>query len=313
MKNYSSRATSPQKYRAKWSFSHLIIFEAVSVLNSIMIIVVSVLVLCHIYGKTRRSRADLMFLVLSISDIGVGLLSQTAVGIFSLCTSYISCGYSNGFLSVIVFYAFFPYTFSHILTTITAADRLFVITKQLLYENFVTKRRLKSIIAFALVSSIGCCAWTAYTFYARKFDQSDIIHLVINVIFPGIIIAAYVYILYFVYRRSNPMSQCKSSGNKDFNRLTRTIIFIFITQIICVVPYQILWFDEYMGNSLTELLDDWSFLLRNSSSFFNGIILLLNERRKTRRKRRQETETRKTETETSQRLAKRFERSTMKK
>ena len=109
------------------------------------------------------------------------------------------------------------------------------------------------------------------------------------------------------------MSQCKSSGNKDFNRLTKTIIFIFITQIICVVPYQILWFDQYMRNSLTELLDDWSFLLRNSSSFFNGIILLLNERRKTRRKRRQETETRKTETETSQRLAKRFERSTMKK
>ena len=108
---------------------------------------------------------------------------------------------------------------------------------------------LKDITAFALASSIGCCAWTAYTFYARKFDQSDIIHLVINVIFAGIIIAPYAYILYFDYRRSNPMWECKSSGNKYFNRLTKSIIFIFITQIISVVPYQILWFDEYMEDS----------------------------------------------------------------
>ena len=119
MKNHSSCTASLHKHRWKWSFSHLITFEAINVLNSIMIIVVNVLVLRHIYGKTRRSRADLMFLVLSIYDIGVGLLSQTAIGMFSWCTSYINCGCSNSFLSIIVFFAFFAYIFSHMLT----ADR----------------------------------------------------------------------------------------------------------------------------------------------------------------------------------------------
>ena len=31
---------------------------------------------------------------------------------------------------------------------------------------------------------------------------------------------------------------------------------------------------------LTELLDEWSFLLRNSPGFFNDVILLLSEGRK---------------------------------
>ena len=84
-----------------------------------------------------------MFLVLSISDMEMGLSSQTAIRMFSLCTRYISCGYSNDFLFVIVLFVFFPFTFSHILTTVTTGDRLFVITKQLLYEAFLIKRRLK--------------------------------------------------------------------------------------------------------------------------------------------------------------------------
>ena len=50
------------------------------------------------------------------------------------------------------------------------------------------------------------------------------------------------------------------------------------------MPYQILWFDEYMGNSLTKLVDDWSFLLRNSSIFLMVLFYFLVKKEKQRGK-----------------------------
>ena len=114
--------------------------EVSTVISSVLIVVTSVLVLHHIYRKVRRTRSEMLFVFLSISDIGVDLLSQTSVRIYPLFTnSVIECG-SSVFLKVIgFFFLFFPYTFSYIITTIIAIDRLLVVTKQHSYENVVPK------------------------------------------------------------------------------------------------------------------------------------------------------------------------------
>ena len=81
MKNHSNHTLNQD-----WSgLPGLVAFEVVTMLSSITIVVTSGLVLHHIYGKLRRSRTDLLFVVLSISDIGVGLMSQTFLGLWALC------------------------------------------------------------------------------------------------------------------------------------------------------------------------------------------------------------------------------------
>ena len=287
MKNHSNHTLNQD-----WSgLPGLVTFEVVTMLSSITIVVTSGLVLHHIYGKLRRSRTDLLFVVLSISDIGVGLMSQTFLGLWALC----NCSPVDCIDSVVLgiagfFFIFFPHMFSHTVTTIMAVDRLLIITKNQIYENLVTKRILKGIVAFSLALSVGFCTWFTYTKYhmVGSYILSHIINLAINVVSPVIIIAAYIYLLFFIRRQSNAMLHCKNTGSKDFKRLTKTIMFIFISQSICVVPYQYMLFTIYRRPSLENQWHYWSFLLRNNSSFINGLILLI--RRKAKKKTKLKTD-----------------------
>ena len=281
------------------SITYVVTFEVAVVLCAIAIIVSSALVLRHIYRKVRRSRADLLFIVLSISDIGVGSLSQTSLGIFGMAFLYIECngtdsGTSNSnaikFTYATVFFLLFPYTFSYVVTTIVALDTLFVVTKQHSYKNFITKRRLMYILVFFFATTIALCNWLVDVTLARDgINEAYITYTAFNIALSIIIIGAYIFILYFAYSHSQNASHCKSNGNRDFKRLTKTIMFIFASQVICSFPFQICW--SVPNISLPALIVPWLFILRNASSLFNGIILLLGERRKRKNKIRISKET----------------------
>lgn len=292
MKNHSNLTLRPYRHYI-WSVSHLVIFEVATAIISFMIIVTSGLVISLICGKAaKKSRVDLVFVVLSISDIGVGLFSQTSLGIIPLCSnSYINCGYSNVFSFLRDFFLLFPATFSHVVTAIIAADRLLVLTKQHNYENCFTKRILKCILAFSFILSIGFCCWFIRNWhhYTETYILSYIINLAVNIVLPVVTILAYVYILRFAHRSSKSMSHCMSSGNKIFKRLTKIILFILISQTACFLPYQFMLIVVYIRTTFPIPLVYWFVMLRNTSSFINGTILLLSERRKTKRKRNTET------------------------
>ena len=170
MKNHSNVTANP---KSGDSITLLVVFEVTTALSAITIIITSSLVLRHIYGKVRRSRADLLFIILSISDIGVGSLSQSVLGIIRICI-YKDC-LTTVVMTYLFFFLFFPYIFSFIVTTIVAIDRLFIVTKQHRYTNFITKRRLVYILTFLFVISIGHCIWLTYEFLARQTIQEDII------------------------------------------------------------------------------------------------------------------------------------------
>ena len=276
--------------------TYLVTFELTVVLGAIAIIASSALVLRHIYRKVRRSRADLLFIVLSISDIGVGSLSQLSLAIlgYGVAASCIEC---NGTVEVelvysFVFFLFFPYTFSYVVTTIVALDTLFVVTKQHSYKNFITKRRLMYILVFFFATTIALCLWLVSVMLARvrraRINEAGITYTAFNIALSIIIIGAYIFILCFAYSHSQNASHCKSNGNRDFKRLTKTMMFIFVSQVICIFPLQI-----YLASNipLPPLMIPWLFILRNASSLFNGIILLLGERRKRKNKIRISKET----------------------
>ena len=271
------------------SITYIVTFEVAVVLCAIAIIVSSALVLRHIYRKVRRSRADLLFIVLSISDIGVGSLSQTSLGINEMCRR-IHCHITSELRYSVIFLWFFPYTFSYTVTTIVALDTLFVVTKQHSYTNFITKRRLMYILVFFFATTIALCYWLVYVMSdkARPIEAS-ITYTVFNIALSITIIGAYIFILCFAYSHSKNASHCKSNGNRDFKRLTKTIMFIFVSQVICSFPFQICW--SVPNIPLKALIVPWVVILRNASSLFNGIILLLGERRKRKNKIRISKET----------------------
>ena len=133
-------------------------FETTVVVIAILIIVTSTLTVKDIYNKTNIITADSMFMLLSISDIGVGVLSMPALGIrapfFNLILEYHNHG-SRAPLIISYFFVDFPYTFSNILTAIIAIDRLSIITWDNCYIHIITEQRLKIIVAFLLAISVG--------------------------------------------------------------------------------------------------------------------------------------------------------------
>ena len=263
------------------SITHIVTFEVAVVLGAIAIIISSGLVLRHIYCKVRRSRVDLLFIVLSISDIGVGSLSQTSLGIYGML-SRIHCHITRELQYSVIFLLFFPYTFSYTVTTIVALDTLFVVTKQHSYTNFITKRRLMYILVFFFATTIGLCYWLVYLTVTRApFNEAYITYTAFNIALSIMIIGAYIFILCFAYSHSKTASHCKSNGNRDFKRLTKTIMFIFASQIICSFPFQT---GMLVPTELPLLLIAWIIILRNMSSLVNGIILLLSERRRRKKK-----------------------------
>ena len=262
-------------------------FETTVVVIAILIIVTSSLVIKNIYDKTNRTRADSMFMLLSISDIGVGVMSMTAQGIrylfmYRLFKYHI---HHDITLSIIYFFIDFPYLFSNILTAIIATDRLFITAWDNCYKTIITEKRLKIIVAFLLVITIGyLCLDTYYMSTEKCCDTQSLL----TGVFVGIltvsaiaVISAYTRILFIVRKSSKKVNlYSKPSNSKRDRRLFKAIFYIFICQVTCVIPYLILLYLALSNTSLPcDNIGPWLEILRNCQCFCNGFILLYNQKR----------------------------------
>ena len=267
-------------------------FETTVVVIAILIIVTSSLVVKNIYDKTNRTRADSMFILLSISDIGVGVLSMTALGVsyghFGKLLYFYYYHFSIVPLAITDFCYNFPYTFSSILTTVIAIDRLFFITWQTSYKHIITEMRLKRIVALLFVISIGAGCVSVY--YNLPDRCCDIVHI-IRWIWTGIMIVsltavifAYMRIIIFVRKGSKTMLVYEHSNSKSNRRLSTTIFLILICQVICLVPYIILHFLLVLGIFRPYVIaEPWVIMLRNCQCFCNGLIWLNNKKTNARK------------------------------
>ena len=274
-----------------WSVPHAVVFEVAIAITSALVIITSCLVLKYVYSKERRSRTDLLFAITSISDIGVGLLTLPFGGVNVACSTFIKCSVSVTYL--IDTFNFFP-LFSYLITTVIAIDRLLLITKHYKYKTIVTIVRLKIIVAFLFVLSIVFIFLVVYhlTYLERHFTIYRIVVLSIMVILPLAIVVAYTHILCYVYRRSNAISHCKVSGKNNNKKITKSIMFILISQVISILPIlslQLLSVLDIFCNFINDDLEllyivyHWFFIIENCQFFVNGIILLISQRENTRK------------------------------
>ena len=274
-----------------WSVLHAVMFEAAITIVSALIILTSCWVLKYIYFKKSRSRTDLLFVITSITDIGVGLLRLPLSGVDVACKAFIKCSDLIRYFEFA--FLFFP-IFSYLITTVIAIDRLLLITKHYKYKTIVTTARLKIIVAFFFVSSIGFSFFEIYyvSYLERHFAIFRIVILSIMVLLPLTIVVAYTYILCYVYRRSNGISHCKVNGKNNNKKITKSIMFILTSQVISILPslfIQVLFtlgiFTEFVHTNLAlfYFLSCWFEIVQSCQFFANGMILLVNQRENTKK------------------------------
>ena len=276
-----------------WSVPHVVVFEVAIGITSVLVIITSCWVLKYIYLKERRSRTDLLFAITSITDIGVGVLRVPFGGIYVACKTFVKCRACTSIPYLMNAFDFFT-LFSYLITTVTAIDRLLLITKNCKYKTIVTTERLKIIVSFLFVFSTGFIFLVVYylTYTERYFTVFRIVTLSILVILPVTIFVAYTYILCYVFRHSNAISDCKVSGKNNNKRITKSIILILVSQVITILPalsLQVLAvldiFCDFINDDLElyYILSNWFFIIESSQFFVNGIILLINQRNNTRK------------------------------
>ena len=282
MTNYSNMARQIPVFNTMnvWM---MYIFEILVAIVSLSIVISSSLVIHHIAKIHRRRRADIIFIVLSVSDIGVGVFTMPLFGSYWYFASHqlqIPIFVKGGG----IFFGDFPYYFSYFLTAIVAVDRLLVITLQLRYKNTFTRKRLMGAIAMLFVFTLVYSAvWTYYALPGNQnneaFEAVSLGYQVMCSISTLIIISSYMYILYFVRRSSNTILLRRNSYNRTFGkRLTVTILCIFISQCLCTLPYKV--FSVMQLTNTTKIgANPWIILIRNSQCFSNALIMLRNQKK----------------------------------
>ena len=270
-----------------FSVPHAMAFEVTVAITSAIIIITSGLVIKQICARERRSRTDMLFITASVSDIGVGLIRVPLGGLFVACGTFIKC--NELILFLILTTDFFP-SFSHTVTMIIAVDRLLVIKKKYNYNKLVTIGRLKIIVAFSFVSIIGYTFLSGYySIYLRRYlVYFLILRLCTSVIFPLILIVAYIYILFYVHKHSVAVSHFKVSGSSNNKRLNKTIMLTLVSQVILILPsisIQLAVLLDIITGAINVssllyyiIFNHWFTLLFNWQFFLNGVIFLINQR-----------------------------------
>ena len=297
MKNYSNHSSICNiqngclKSVLTQEISAFTIFEIFIVLISLLIVSSSSLVIYRIVkGQVEKAKYDFAFIILSISDIGVGLFSLPLTGM-ALYYGRISQNMPNITRVTAIFFFYFPFSFSCLFTTVIAIDRLIVIRLSPKYKNLITPKRLKVIaIILFLTSAIISSTFTIWTYsmQSRRYITiwvsyiSYFFMLITVTLGTVVVILTHLYVLYYVLRRSDlKILRNNYSRNYNWRRLTNTIICICISQSICVIPYLLLKIVLLKSpNPLKLILDiyPWLRILAYSQCFCNALIILKNKK-----------------------------------
>ena len=264
-----------------------ITFEICIVLISLLIVSSSSLVIYQIIKtQAKKAKYDFAFIILSVSDIVVGLTSVPMVGI----RWYYARILQDMLMSVVsIFFQCFPYNFSYLFTVAIAVDRLIVIRLSPKYKNLFTPRMLKviAIIMFLItITSNSILTITAYNFQSSRcitFSVHYIFPVLLNslcAICTVVVILIYLYILYFALK-SPDLNVISENRSKSCNRkrLTSTISWICISQLICVIPFllfQILVLNGCIPDKLFSDINPWLTILIYSQCFWNAVIIHKN-------------------------------------
>ena len=224
-----------------------------------------------------------MFIILSFSDIGVGLINVPIMALVLFIKDFRSlCQLSP----ILKFFTYVPYGFSWFMIILIALDRVLVITKGYIYKEYVTIKHLYCLAILCLLSVIimSLIFSLKSEFMGRNPFVVGCIGISLESCWIIITSVAYTYLFYFVRSRSRVIANTRHSGNKFDKKLMMTITYTYICLLLFTLPY----FTKIVVTSFFPVIDPeierniqcWGTILAFSNSYANAFIILLNSRGK---------------------------------
>ena len=237
---------------------------------SVVIVVSNGLLLYKLFKQKQKTRADKLFIILSASDICVGLISLPISSLPLFITDFDTlCKISP----CLTFVFYFPYVFSWTMVIIISVDRALLITKRHNYVNFVTMKVLYSVVVFLLLkdilSAIFMSLYIDVLNFSNKFIQYS--QLFIESFFISVTVISHLYLLCYVRSRSMKIGAFKHTANQNEKRLTKKVIVIFICLVIFTIP-------QFVGVIRTFYLDVNSAAINRNIAYWNTIVIYSNSR-----------------------------------
>ena len=261
----------------------ILILQIYYISAALVIIISNGALLNALLKRKSKSRADKVFIILSCSDIGVGLFSVpvTSLPLFLrdwelLCT-----------LSPLLrFFNYIPYSFSWILIIIISLDRVLIITKGHIYKKNVTLKILYGIITLSIsIIFVIVVSFLNETSSLREVRHVMLyIQLAIEVCFIIITIAAHIYLFYYVRIKSLIIVKRRHGGADIDKKLMMTVTYTYLCLLLFSFPH----FIGVVIRSSWAINDPkaernvqyWGNILAFSNSYGNAFIILYNNRDK---------------------------------
>ena len=260
-----------------------LILQIYFIFTSLAIIISNSTLLWKLFKKRSKTRADKIFIILSCSDIGVGIFSIPIVSIPLFKWEIDAFDYTHCFLWI--FPACFPYGFSWLLVVIIALDRVFVITKGQIYKQYITMKTLYWIITvcLALILAMAILVSLRYESFKRHSHIIVYLQLLTELSFIFITLVAYIHLFHFVRSQSSVIAT-KRHGGADLNKkLTLTVTYTYLCLLLFTLPQvakQVIvlrWEKRMMGNLRKRMivnLEYWGNVLSYSNCYANACIIL---------------------------------------
>ena len=146
----NTNGTTSSISKSYWN-ARKIAFNVICILTILLIIVANTLVIQKIYLKIKSKRAELLYFIMSLSDLTVGIISLPMIFVYINSKALrISVP-----VRAIMFFAEIPYTLSWFSAIVIALDRCFIITNLRNYLVIASKKRMLCfIISLFIVYSI---------------------------------------------------------------------------------------------------------------------------------------------------------------
>ena len=137
-------------------------------ITGVVTVIANGLLLYRLLVKKQKRRTDKLLIILSLSDICVGLVSVPATSLPFFITDFeILCKLSPS----LIFFLYFPYIFSWTMVIIISVDRVLMVTRSRIYQKLVTMNVLYFVIAFLLLKDILCVIFMSLYLDALEFSN----------------------------------------------------------------------------------------------------------------------------------------------
>ena len=250
--------------------------------TAFVIVISNGLLLQTFSKKTTKSRADKMFIILSSSDFGVGLIS---VPVVSLTLFITDCDILKILSPAVECFALFPYGFSWAVIVIIALDRVLIITKGHIYKKIITQKVLHCIIVIVLFGVI-----TMAILNPMRGELPGQVSEVIQYTqltfetFIFITFVAYIYLSIFVRLKSKVIANKRHCLNNFDKKLMMTVTYTYLCLLFFTIPEYAVIVTYFIGAIIDPTVQRnvhyWAMILVYSNSFANAWIILYNSREK---------------------------------